>query len=121
MVLLSLVVVVAYVLITAAIMYFNLAVLKLGDPKYVGGGPFELYWPLWMGLYTPLVIASLAAIGMADIRGPASFKIAGLLLVLIVVLLEVSFVFDVAWYTVLIEWVVGSAALFWLVRAWSAE
>lgn len=120
MVLLSIVFIVAYVLITAAIMYLNTVVLKISDPKFIAVA-FELFWPLWMALYTPLVIAALAAIWWAGIRGPESFKIASLMLVLIVVVLDVSYVFDFNWYTILIEWVVVSSAFFVLVGAWSAK
>lgn len=50
----------AYVALVAAAMWFNLAVLCQGDPKFDGGcGGFGVYIPLWEVFLAPLPIAAI--------------------------------------------------------------
>lgn len=120
---LSIVFIVAYVLSTAVVIYIHTAVLRHHDPTFriAARGGFEYYWPLWMAAYMPLVIASLVAIWLADIRGSESYKVASLMLVVIVIVLGVSCAYDIHWHTLLLEWVVVSAAFFVLARVWSGS
>ncbi|MEX0701487.1 MAG: hypothetical protein WD069_05265 [Planctomycetales bacterium] len=115
---LSITFIAGYVLLTAAVMYVNTTVLRLGDPKF-GGGGFELYWPLWMAFYSPVVIAALAAVWWSGLTGLRSLGLAGLMLAVILVVFEVSLLFDIHWSVLLIEWVVLAIVFFSLARAWS--
>lgn len=50
----------AYVILVAAAMWFNLAILCQGAAKFDGGcGGFGLYIPLWEVFLTPLPVAAI--------------------------------------------------------------
>src|SRR5262245_15093594 len=52
--------IVLHVALVALGIWFNLAVLCQGDPKFSGGcGGFELYIPLWEVFLAPLLIAAI--------------------------------------------------------------
>lgn len=48
----------AYVVATGALMYANTEWFLLGDVAF-GYGGWQLYWPLWSAFYAPPVVAAL--------------------------------------------------------------
>src|SRR5436305_543003 len=120
MVTLVMFVVVAYALCTAAIMYVNVVIFRVGDPKFIGGA-FAIYWPLWTLAYSPLAIVALAAVWWSGLVGLARFGLAGAMLLIILVALEMSLLLDIHWSILLLEWVLLSLAFFGVAGAWAVK
>ena len=103
----------AYYLGVGAMMYLNTAWFRMGDVKF-GADGWELYWPLWALFYCPPALIGLIVGWRSQL--PARFKTVLLwsFLVTIFAILEVSFVLDIQWQILIIEWVVLAAGFFWI-------
>ncbi len=96
------------------LMYANTNYLNMGDEKFDEDG-WILYWPLWSVVYTPPLLTGFVFIWTRrDPRGGVALHVAYLLLVLAV--MEVSFVADIHWPLLIAEYV-GLAAVFWAIRS----
>ncbi|MCY2987153.1 MAG: hypothetical protein NTY19_04695 [Planctomycetota bacterium] len=107
----------AYIVGTVAMMYANTAWFGLGDVKF-GTGGWELYWPLWAGGYAPVAITAVISVWRSGLpEGPQVALLWGYLVV-IFTCMEVSFLLDIDWPTVLAEWALLAAVFFAIARAW---
>jgi hypothetical protein len=120
--------VVAYLIGVASLIWVNTAVLCLGDPKFgYGCGGFDLYFMVWAVSYAPIAVTALLLTWVGRVRRHPRVR-AGLLLaylVLIMSALEWSFVNDIEWPAMLIEWgilVIAFLFLRWLaLRRWAPQ
>jgi hypothetical protein len=95
------------------LMYANTNYLNLGDPKF-GEGGWQIYWPLWSASYAPALLTGFVFIWTRhDSRGSVALHIKYLLLVLVV--MEVSFVADIHWLVLVLEYL-GLVTVFWVIR-----
>jgi hypothetical protein len=106
-----------YIFGVATLMWINTATLCLGDPKFGGGcGGFDLYFPLWTLFYSPLVATALVLTWSGKLRRLPRIRatLVCAYLVLILSALELSFVNDLQWPVLMIEWVILSMVFFFL-------
>ena len=86
-------------------MYLNTVVFGLGDPS-LGDSGWIVYWPVWCVFYAPAIVtAQLCLVGEHSIK---SLKMLSVALLLILLVLEISFYFDISWIIIVIELVVLS-------------
>ena len=102
---------VAYVLLTGGLMYANTTLFGLGDAKF-GSGGWELYWPLWSAFYAPLILCALIAAGTSQMPAGRAVGLLWAFLALILAVMEVSFILDIHWTILIVEWTVLSAVFF---------
>jgi hypothetical protein len=102
--LLFLIFLVAYVSGVFSLIWFDLCVLGLGDPKFETA--LDLYFPLWLAFYLPAVITALVFLWRGRQLGSQLWRLAGIYLFLILAVLEASFVLDVYWLVLLLELVI---------------
>ena len=105
----------AFALCTGALMMLNTIVFGFGDPKF-GRSGWTLYWPLWVGFYSPaaLLFAVQSSRIPSERTALASFFIPSLVLLLFT--LEASFVLDSQWPWLLAEFVALAAVSEFLVQ-----
>ena len=92
---------VAYLAGVFGLVYFDLNVLALGDPKFKGA--VDLYFPLWALFYLPAAITAIVFLWRSRQQGPSLVRLAALYLALIFFTLEISFVFNIHWSVLLLE------------------
>lgn len=102
--------VVAYLAGALGLVWFDLHVLGLGDPKF--GTAVDIYFPLWSAFYSPAVVAALVFLWRSRQPGLRVWRLAGLYLMLILAALEIAFVLDAGWIFLLMEFAV-LGFLFW--------
>ena len=95
---------VAYLAGVFGLIWFDLHVLDLGDPKFRTS--VDIYFPLWSAFYAPAVIAALAFLWRSRQQGWRLWRLAGLYLAFIFLALEISFIFDLGWIVLLLEFVI---------------
>jgi len=95
-----------YILLVGVLMYMNTNVLGLGDPKF-GGQGWLFYWPLWGIMYSPAIVAILFFLPERNIANSQLMFSAALIIILLV--LEISFFYDIGWQLLFLELV----ALIW--------
>ena len=95
---------VAYLAGVLGLIWFDLHVLDLGDPKFRTS--VDIYFPLWAAFYTPAVIAAFVFLWRSRLQGWRLWRLVGLYLALILLALEVSFCFDLGWVVLLLEFVI---------------
>ena len=66
----------------------------------------DIYFPLWSAFYAPAVIVSLVFLWRSRQQGWCLWRLASLYLALIFMALEISFVFDLGWIVLLLEFVI---------------
>jgi tryptophan-rich sensory protein len=104
---------VAYLAGVFGLIWFNLHVLDLGDPKFrtdVG-----LYFSIWSALFSPVAIAAVVFLARSEQEGWRLLRSAGLYLVLIVTALEISLSFDLD-LVALIPMFIILSLLFWKIQ-----
>ncbi|HEY6168069.1 MAG TPA: hypothetical protein VI454_08525 [Verrucomicrobiae bacterium] len=104
---------VAYLAGVFGLIWFDLHVLDLGDPKFKTS--VDIYFPLWSAFYSPAVIAALVFLWRSRGQGWRLWRLAGLYLTLILVALEVSFPLDTGWTVLLLEFAI-LGFLFWKIQ-----
>ena len=92
---------VAYLAGVFGLIWFDLDVLALGDPKFKGS--VDLYFPLWSLFYLPAVITALVFLWRSRYQGPPLARLAALYLAFIFSTLEISFVLNIHWSVLLLE------------------
>jgi len=92
---------VAYLAGVFGMIWFDLHVLGLGDPKFQTSVDF--YFPLWSTFYTPVVVIALVFLWRSRQRGWRLWRVAGIYLLLTFIALECSFVFDIGWAVFIVE------------------
>jgi hypothetical protein len=95
---------VAYLAGIFGFIWVDLHVLDLGDPKFRTS--VDIYFPLWSAFYAPAVIVSLVFLWRSRQQGWCLWRLASLYLALIFMALEISFVFDLGWIVLLLEFVI---------------
>ena len=100
---------VAYLAGVFCLIWFDLQVLNLGDPKFRTSVDF--CFSLWSVFYAPAVVAALVFIWRSRQQGWFLWRLAGVYLALIFLALEISFVFDLGWMALVLEFV-GLGLLF---------
>src|SRR4051812_37705049 len=95
------------------LIWFDLHVLDLGDPKFRTFVGF--YFWLWSVFYSPVVIVALVFLLRSQREGWRLWHLAAVYLALIFVALELSFVFDVRWIVLLLEFTI-LGFLFWKIQ-----
>jgi hypothetical protein len=103
----------AFVAGVFGLIWFDLHVLELGDPKFRTSVGF--YFWLWSAFYSPIVIAALVFLLRSHQEGWRLWRLAAVYLALIFVALELSVVFDVRWIVLLLEFAI-LGFLFWKIQ-----
>jgi hypothetical protein len=104
---------VSYLAGVFGLIWFDLHVLDLGDPKLRTA--VDIYFPVWSASYSPAVITALVFQWRSLLRGRRLWWLAVLHLTLIFVALEVSFVLDTRWPVLLLEFLI-LGLLFWKIQ-----
>jgi hypothetical protein len=110
--------VVAYLIGVFGLIWFDLHILDLGDPKLKTA--VDVYFPVWSAFYSPAAITALLFQWRSRLQGCRLWRLAGLYLTLIFGALEVSFILDTRWPMLLLEFVV-LGFLFWKIQKVSAR
>jgi hypothetical protein len=92
---------VAYITGVFGLIWFDLHVLGLGDPKFRASVDF--YFPLWSAFYSPALITALVFLWRSQQQGWRLWRLAGMYITLILVALEISFALDTGWVVLLLE------------------
>jgi hypothetical protein len=92
---------VAYITSVFELIWFDLNVLGLGDPKFRTSVDF--YFPLWSAFYSPALITALVFLWRSQQQGWRLWRLAGMYITLILVALEISFALDTGWVVLLLE------------------
>jgi len=86
------------------LVWFDLNIMGLGDVKFKGA--MELYFLLWSVFYLPAAITAIMFLRRSGLQGPALTRLAVVYLVLILLALEITFVCDLPWPIVLLEFLI---------------
>ncbi len=100
------------------LIWFDLHVLDLGDPKLRTS--VDIYFPIWSAFYSPAVITALIFLWRSRQQHWRLWRLAGLYLALIFSALEISFIFDLGWIVLLLEFVMLSV-LFRMIKQTSEK
>ena len=103
MIRISIITIMVYCFLVGALMYLNTVVFGLGDPSF-GESGWKVYWPVWCVFYAPAIVTALLCI--VDEHSIKSLIMLSIALLLILLVLEISFYFDISWLIVVIELVV---------------
>ncbi len=97
-------------------MFLNTVVLGLGDNKF-GSSGWKVYWPFWGVVFTPAAIVfAVQSFRIPSERG-ALIRFFAPSLILLLVTIEVSFLLDLHWPWVIVEFFALFAISEFLVRA----
>jgi len=97
-----------YVMLAATLVSLNVVLFQLGDPG-VGtdpGAAIQIYAPLWLTFYAPPLIAGWLIISSRVTPHSRQHLLLFVHVVLVLTLLELSFITDAHWTTILVEWVI---------------
>ncbi len=106
--------IIGYVGSIALLVWINTAVLCLGDPKFDDGcGGFDLYFLVWVISFAPLgILATALAVRSApNHHATCTSTLLAIYAVVILLGVEVSFIFDAKWPWLLAEYAIGAALL----------
>src|ERR1044071_2148558 len=84
----------AYLAGVLGLIWFDLHVLGLGDPKFTS---VFIYFPLWSVGLAPAVIFAVVFLWRSTLRGWHLWRLGGVYLALILVTLQISFALDIDW------------------------
>ncbi|MGH9867496.1 MAG: hypothetical protein ACREAA_04950 [Candidatus Polarisedimenticolia bacterium] len=99
----------SFLLLTALFILVNIYVLGLGDPKFPRSSRWSMYFTIWTIAYSPAVLLA-AAIGETGRHAPRSSLFYRSALVVILSLLETSFLLDAKW-----PWLIAEQGLILIV------
>lgn len=77
-------------------MFLNTVVFDLGDPK-LGSSGWQMYWPFWAILFLPVVVVSQLSLPKQHVL------LHGFAMAVILVMIELSFYFNLGWPIVIVE------------------
>ena len=101
----------AYIIGTGALVYANTVWVRLGDRKFEGDG-WQLYWPLWSAFYFPPTLVAIIVAGRSQLPAQTKVCFAWIALLAILVVMEISFLFDIHLPALLVEWMIMVFAIF---------
>lgn len=85
--------VLAYIVVSGALMYANTVWFGLGDVKF-GTEGWRIYWPLWCAFYSPVALAAIVVVYLSGLPPQKKASVLWVSLSAILVTLEVSFIFN---------------------------
>lgn len=108
-----------YVVGVASLMVFNILVLELGDPKFSKDIKIALgfYFPVWLALFTPHMLIGSLIFTLKTSLSQSHCMALLIFTILIMFLVEVSFVLDAKLLVIALEFVVILLAA-WFIRQW---
>lgn len=95
---------IAYLAGVFCLVWMDLNIFGLGDPKFRTSA--DIYFPLWSAIYSPTVITAFVFLWRTRLRDWRLWQLAGAYLLLILVVLEISFILDIGWVVLLVEFVI---------------
>jgi hypothetical protein len=110
----------AYILAVGAILFVNIGVFHMVDPKFHHhwvNAWLEFYWPLWTTFFAPSAIFALVACWFSRPLNPRdAAALLGVYLLLVLFMLEVAWALDLRLASVVGEFVLGAifmGAAYW--------
>lgn len=99
-----------YLGFVTCIMYLNTTYLDLGDPEF-GQNGWTVYWRVWALMYLPPFLFGVTLNWIKNEKLKDFIKCNSVLTLVLCIVAEVSFIFDISWQYLLIEYLV--LGVFW--------
>ena len=111
----SIITLTSYVLIVTGLMFINTTYLNLGDDKWAKNG-WMIYWWLWTIFYSP-ILTYLIIVNWKKNSQIGDFTKWNLIFILVLSpIIEVSFIYDITWYILLVEYLIIAVSWHYLTK-----